>query len=77
MKVDFFLNHEEKQPGKQCYLFTKELTQIMNGEYIEHNGVFYQVTGQTIANPESKGQYGKNHSAQVQIMANRPLEITF
>lgn len=49
MKVDFFLTNTPNTPTAPVYLFSKERISVMNDEYIEHEGQFYQVTGQLIA----------------------------
>lgn len=49
MNVDFFKPNEQNAPTVENYLFSKELSQVMNGEYIDHDGQLYQVTGQTVA----------------------------
>lgn len=54
MIVDFFKPNEQNAPTVENYLFSKELTQVMNGEFIHHNGQHYQVTAQTVAT--EKGQ---------------------
>lgn len=48
MTVDFYTSNEQLAPTVENYLFSKECTLIMNGQYIENNGQYYQVTGQTL-----------------------------
>ena len=48
MTVDFYTSNEQLAPTVANYLFSDEYALIMNGQYIEHNGQWYQVTGQTI-----------------------------
>ncbi len=48
MIVDFFKPNEQNAPTVENYLFSKELSQVMNGEFIQHNGQHYQVTAQTM-----------------------------
>jgi hypothetical protein len=48
MNVDFFISNEQLAPTVENYLFSDEYALIMNGQYIEQNGQWYQVTGQTI-----------------------------
>lgn len=52
MKVDFFRTNEQNAPTVEHFLFSKEISQVMNGEFIEQNGQYYQVTGQTIPDTE-------------------------
>ncbi len=52
MKVDFFSNNEQLAPTVGNYLFSQECSLIMNGQYIEQDRQWYQVTGQTI--PDDK-----------------------
>lgn len=52
MKVDFFTNNEQQAPTVENYLFSDEYALIMNGQYIENNGMFYQVTGMLIQEDE-------------------------
>ena len=49
MTVDFFLANEQNSPTVEFFLFSKELTSVIDGEYVEHNGQRYQVTGQLVA----------------------------
>jgi hypothetical protein len=51
MKVDFYQANEQNAPTVEHYLFTKEKSQVMNGEYIENAGQYYQVISQTMADP--------------------------
>lgn len=51
MKVDFYQSNEQNAPTVEFYLFTKEVTQVMNGEYIQHDGQYYQVISQTMDDP--------------------------
>lgn len=48
MKVDFYTANEQLAPTVANYLFSDEYTMIMNGQYIEQAGQWYQVTGQTM-----------------------------
>ena len=70
MQVDFYRSNEQNAPTVENYLFTKELSQVMNGEYIEHGGQYYQVTGQTIA--EKKGD---PHNVFIYPVQRKPIEI--
>lgn len=70
MLVDYFLTNEQNAPTTEFYQFTKEVPSVMNGEYIQHNGQFYQVTGQLLAS-EPKA----NHNAFVYPVNRRPVEI--
>lgn len=48
MKVDFYTANEQLAPTVANYLFSQDCSVIMNGQYIENDGQWYQVTGQTI-----------------------------
>ncbi|OFX52328.1 MAG: hypothetical protein A2066_00100 [Bacteroidetes bacterium GWB2_41_8] len=52
MKVDFYTNNEQKAPTVEHYLFSDEYAVMMNGQYIEQDGKWYQVTG--ILMPDDK-----------------------
>lgn len=68
MQVDFYRSNEQNAPTVEHYLFTKELSQIMNGEYIEEAGQHYQVISQPIpdqpAFPERVGLSAKQSKAE-------------
>ncbi|HAQ19571.1 MAG TPA: hypothetical protein DCR40_10125 [Prolixibacteraceae bacterium] len=54
MKVDFYTSNEQLAPTVGNYLFSQECSLIMNGQYIEQHGQWYQVTGQTIADNKTE-----------------------
>lgn len=54
MKVDFYTSNEQLAPTVANYLFSHECSLIMNGQFIDHDGQWYQVTGQTI--PDDKNE---------------------
>lgn len=70
MKIDFYLTTEQENPPKGALLFTDHYALIMNGQYIEHNGQCYQVTGQTVASEPAAA-----HMAFITPAPGRPVEI--
>jgi len=54
MKVDFYTNNEQLAPTVANYLFSQECSMIINGQHIEHNGQWYQITGQLV--PDNKSE---------------------
>ena len=58
MKINFYRDNEQKAMTVEFFLFTKERVSIMNGEFVENEGQFYQVNSQLIAQ-----QPGANHNA--------------
>lgn len=70
MNVDFFIPNEQSTPTVENYLFSKQLSQVINGEYIEHNGQHYRVTSQTVAEVK-----GGAHNVFVFPVDQPPIEI--
>jgi len=78
MKIDFYKTNERLEPTVENYLFTKELAQVMNGEFIDQDGQWYQVTGQTMPeikiNPDSPFEFRPPPAPDVFVypVNNRP-----
>ena len=74
MKVDFYRSNEQNAPTVEYYLFTKELRQIMNGEYIEEAGQHYQVTGQIMADVPEYVEGDKFHPTPPPVVFVYPVQ---
>lgn len=80
MKVDFYTANDQNAPTVENYLFTKELSQVMNGEFIENEGQYYQVIGQTLPDlpePVNPDVFTPLPSPLVFVfpVPNRPIQI--
>ncbi|MBW8326569.1 MAG: hypothetical protein K0M50_17525 [Prolixibacteraceae bacterium] len=53
MTVDFFQTNEQNTPITEFYLFSKEMSCVINGQYIENDEKFYLIIGQLVADEKN------------------------
>lgn len=73
MKIDFYRTNEQSKPTPALFLFSDDYALIMNGQYIEQNGNYYQVTGQIKAGPaNADAPELANHTVFVTQIPHKP-----
>ena len=71
MLVDFFLANEHSAPVTEFYLFSKEMSCVINGQYVENDGKFYLIIGQLVADKKKAP-----HNVFVHPLNRKPIQIS-